>query len=309
MRKLLYLAVVILFAACNDETPDVNKTTTPTDAIIEAFNKEFPNAKNIEWSTSTGYYTAKFDCSASTTAPSSIQSIKAWYTLDGEQELIETEFENLNEIHNSIQTSVNTWLTDRLESHKQKFLVDDINRIERGDESETIYRVDVQNDINQSAQFDLFFNTEGILISEVFDFGGDENNYNYPIHTQFQTYINDNYTNIVILGTEIKIEETIVYDIEIIADSKKDELEKVEFELLFSYEYEYMQEEADLKFTQVPEELQNALKIIVPTASDVNIEIERTTLAGKEAIYEIDAEGDAKVLDGRDFKADGSEIK
>lgn len=313
MKKLLYLAVVILFAACNDD--DNDRTVVPTEAITKAFAIDFPNAINVVWTRSLNeYYIADFNRSTSTTAPTSVQATEAWYTADGKRELIETDFNNINELPVPIQAGINTWLENRLNTSNQKFIVDDIDQIERANEAD-VYKIEVEYDPETSneIEYDLFFNTAGLLLSEVLDVDGDDidENANVPTPAEIQTYINDNYTNARVLGVEIEIENSKkFYNVELIAGQTEGSLENVEFELMFSFDTKvFLMEEADLKFSQAPEALQTALKAIVATASDMNIEIERITLAGKAATYKIDADDAAEVLDDRVFNADGTEIK
>ncbi len=313
MKKLVYLAVVVLFAACSDDE-DFNDTIVPTDAIIESFNNEFPNAKNVEWTTEAGgYYIVEFDRSASTATPTSIQSTEVWYTADGKYKLIETDFEYLTELPAPIQTAVNSWLTDRLNSSQQKFLVDDIDFIQRFDETD-VYKVEVEYENGEATdiEYELYFNNDGELIAEILDVDGNENEDTVtPIPSEIKSYINENYSDVIILGVDIELENNAkVYDVELIAGQTEGALTNIEFELLFAFATnEFLREEADLKFSQAPIALQDALKVIVPTASDLNIEIERITLAGQKAVYKIDADDDAEVLDDKIFNADGTKVK
>ncbi len=311
MKKLVYLSAALLFAACSDD--DVTDITiVPTEEITTAFAKDFPTATNVEWTLKSGYYVAEFNRSASNIAPTSIQSTEVWYTTDGKHQLIETDFENVAELPEPIQTGINAWIADRLTTSNQKFIVDDIDRIERGSDA-YVYNVEVEyeNGSANDIEYDLIFDADGVLISETLDVDGDDVDVNVPTPTEIQTYINDNYTNARVIGVEVEsTNSSKYYDVELIAGQTEGALENVEFDLTFSYDkIAFIKEEADLLFSQAPVALQDALKVIVATVSDENVEIERITMADKTVTYVIDADDAAEVLDDRTFNADGTEVK
>lgn len=309
MKKTIYLSLAVAaLIACNDKA--THDAIVPTEAITTAFAKDFPDAKEVIWSNSNGYFIADFSRSISSTAPNSLQQTEAWYTANGECDLVETDYESISQIPQNVQDGANKWISDRLESHNQIFTIDDIDRIER-EQGVYLYRIEAEHSGNDvEIDYDLFFNAEGVLVSEIVDLDEEDDDTYVPTPSEIQSYVDNNYTNAIILGVEIDREDGVsIYDVELIAGQTEGALESVEFSLEFSLEtMEILREEAELKLSQVPESLQSALKAIAPLATDENIEIERVTVAGGEPTYEIDAEDGAEKLDDRVFKADGTEI-
>ena len=323
MKRVLYIAALTLIVACTEKiAPDV--IVVPTPAIEIAFDKTFPNVNNVEWSKGQNeYYIVIFNHYASLTIPGSTQLSKAWYTPEGENNLMETEYNDINELPYKVRIGAEDWLTNRFTTTKQEFVIDDIERTKReGNKGTDIYTLGVKSTNTAPAviKLNIYFNPEGEPIAAKSDAEESSDGEDMPTPMKIQSYINNNYANVVILGAEIENQGVDLdgdnisdsfYKIDIVANQLEVALIGVEFELLFSNndKMEFQQEVAELRLTQAPKILQYALRAIAPNASNLNIEIDRIVIADSEATYKIEAEGDASILDGRVFNAKGKEMK
>ena len=60
---LSVLVMAFVFAACSDDEPGGSDKNVPT-AVTESFKKSFPEATNVAWKQSQGYYLASFNMKA-----------------------------------------------------------------------------------------------------------------------------------------------------------------------------------------------------------------------------------------------------
>lgn len=73
--------------ACDDKDDSVNPVSNVPESVVNAFTKQYPNAKDVKWETKkTGYYKAEFDGLYGT-------EIEAWYkTSDGSWAMTSSDY-------------------------------------------------------------------------------------------------------------------------------------------------------------------------------------------------------------------------
>lgn len=168
MKKLFSLCALLTgmlftFSACNnDDGPGNPGNNTPPQAVVEQFNSQFPDAKDVTWEAqASGYYTASF------TTPEYPQgSTKAWYSNEGQWGMThyEISFQQLPEAiktafaESSYGQSGSGWQVDN-----------EVDVLQRND-TETLYVIEVEKKENGTeTEVELYYTETGILVKEITD--------------------------------------------------------------------------------------------------------------------------------------------
>jgi len=124
--------------------PSKPSQTAPNEAVLKSFDMKYPNAKNIQWSTSSNYYVADF---TEYSTP-----VNAWFDLDGNWSLSKSTV-----AFNSMNGAVTKAFS---ESSYSDYNVNATSLLERKDMG-NIYVMELDNNTN------LYFSMQGDMIKTV----------------------------------------------------------------------------------------------------------------------------------------------
>lgn len=227
--KLLFTTVLVcgafVFASCSDDDNYV-----PENNVVSTFGNKYPNAQRVEWENKSGYKVADFYLDS--------KEMEAWFDYDGKWIMTETDllFKDLPQV---IQTSFT-------ESLYASWRVDDVDKLER-ENTATVYIIEVEQ--KGSPDMDLYYSEDGTLIKAVAD---EENLAHQPlvipeaiINKIKSLYPQAQFLEFEKKGTFIEID---------IIDGK------VHKEVLFNSNNEWISTEWDIRTSDVPTNVMNALK-------------------------------------------------
>lgn len=167
MKKNLWITAAFCcgafsFTACNDQTEGAGGSGAVPQSIQEQFYQKFPDAKSVQWTSQNGYSVASFY----TAADSVSNRCQAWFSLqDGCWDMTEYEIpytllpDSVRMAFEATEYAASPWQTDR-----------EVDVLERSG-IETLYVISVENQ-NTSAEMDLYYSSDGILLREVIDDAG-----------------------------------------------------------------------------------------------------------------------------------------
>ena len=229
LLKLFLAASIISFTACSND--DESKGNVP-EAVNTAFAKQFPNATNVTWAEKNSYYVASFDLAAKSRTETKAGSLnEAWYTSQGSCGLIELEL-SLAELEQNYTAVFSSWKKSVYLA--EGYQIDDVDLLQRDDNSTNeMVKIEIEK---KDLERELYFTTNGVLVKDVVS--SDDEEENLPCPQQLTDYINNQYTDVVIVDFE---KEDNTYEVEILLT--KTAMEK---ELTFNEKYELISTEIDL---------------------------------------------------------------
>lgn len=221
---ILFACSIVTFAACDNDD-----NYTPEDVVVNAFKSKYPNAKRIEWETKSGYKVADFHLDS--------KEVEAWFDTKGEWIMTETDIP-YSELPQAVQNSFKA-------STYGNWRIDDVDKLERSN-TETIYVIEVEQGNKET---DLYYSEDGTLIKEIND--GHNNSYQPPVIADvIINKIKEMYPNAKFIEFD---KEGAFIEIDIVDGN-------IHKEVLFDTNNEWVSTEWDIRSSNVPDIVMNALK-------------------------------------------------
>ena len=138
---LSMLVLVFVFTACSDDNinNDQDNTNVPT-TVKEAFDQGFPEATDVSWKESNGFWVASFNLGNSR-AEATTQQNKAWYQYDGKFNMSKLEL-SVYELEMKYSKVNNGWKASAYFS--AGFKIDDIDLLQRAGSLEAVIKIEVE---------------------------------------------------------------------------------------------------------------------------------------------------------------------
>ena len=161
------IAGMFAFTACSDDNSPGNQPDgtplNPTDvpaAVLNAFEKQYPDANNVQWTKKDNYAVATFTKSGDTSGQQS-----AWFAWDnGTWGMTEYEIpysllpDDVRTAFEASEYAASPWRYDR-----------EIDVLQRN-ETETLYVIEVEkNEAGTETEVDLYYTADGLLVKEIID--------------------------------------------------------------------------------------------------------------------------------------------
>ncbi|MGL5562745.1 MAG: PepSY-like domain-containing protein [Tannerellaceae bacterium] len=150
LLSLLSIALIAFFAASCSNDDDNNSIDVP-NAVLTAFNNEYPTVVSPTWEYEDPYYVAEFKYNENET--------EVWYNTAGTM-LLTVEDLQSSQLPQAIKTNIAS-------SIYSAWTYDDVNLIQR-DGFSSIYRVEL-DDPKSDGEVTLYYTASGVLIKEVPD--------------------------------------------------------------------------------------------------------------------------------------------
>lgn len=226
--KLTLLALAtcctLSFVSCNNDD-----NYSPDQAVTTAFKNKYPEAKQVEWETKSGFQVVDFRNGSYET--------EAWFDNKGNWFMTETDIP-FKDLPAAIQTSFS-------QSAYGSWKVDDVDKLERADFA-TTYMIEVEQN---EKEVDLQFAEDGTLIKITED--NDGGNYvPEQIPQSIASTINKMYPNASILEYD---NENQGIEVDILHNG-------IHKEVVFDTNSNWKYTEWDIHATEVPEIVMNAFK-------------------------------------------------
>ena len=150
----LFAGLAILLAGCDNNDDDHKDAIEPTEPVMQAFNKKYPNASNPIFTIEGNYYVAEFTNNSVST--------EAWLTEQGKwmMDKADTPF---NQLPEAVTAALNNGLY-------AGWKVDDSYTINR-DSMTVVYKIDAEKG---NSDMDLYYSPYGNLIKAVNDEGNED---------------------------------------------------------------------------------------------------------------------------------------
>lgn len=150
----LFAGLVILLAGCDNNDDDHKDAIEPTEPVMQAFNKKYPNASNPIFTIEGNYYVAEFTNNGVST--------EAWLTEQGKwmMDKADTPF---NQLPEAVTAAFDNGLY-------AGWKVDDSYTINR-DSMTVVYKIDAEKG---NSDMDLYYSPYGNLIKAVNDEGNED---------------------------------------------------------------------------------------------------------------------------------------
>lgn len=211
----VFVAGMLTLGSCSNET-SADYTEIP-QTVIETFNRLYPGASDVLWSTHGNYAVASFYYPETRNTPSG-RNNNAWFAMhDGSWGMTETEipFSALPQTVKEafMNSPYATWKTDET--------VDVLKR----NQTETLYVIEVeQQDAEGGREMDLYYTEDGTLVKEIAD-DQDDKDYDELLPQQpashISDWINQNFPGARIIDVETEDGGT---EVEIIHEQKVHEI-------------------------------------------------------------------------------------
>lgn len=150
LLSLLSIALIAFFAASCSSDDDKNSIDVP-NAVLTAFNNEYPTVVSPTWEFEAPYYVAEFKNNGNET--------EVWYDTAGTM-LLTVEDLQSSQLPQVIKSNIAS-------SKYSAWTYDDVNLIQR-DGFSSIYRVEL-DDPKSEGEVTLYYTASGVLIKEVPD--------------------------------------------------------------------------------------------------------------------------------------------
>ncbi|MDD4055285.1 MAG: PepSY-like domain-containing protein [Bacteroides sp.] len=246
--KTKFLAFICLLLGVAYGCSDDDNNKTPgflNDAVIEAFNKDFPTATNFDWEKKKDYFVVDFNVDK--------RELEAWYDKTGALILTEEDL---------VKSELPTAVISAFEASDYKeWKIDDIDKITRLG-YDTIYIIEVEQGKNE---VDLVYSEVGVLLYEMVDKPGNHNNEDYipaQLPEEIKSYLDKNHSSARIVDVDL---ESTKWEVEII--EKDNEINRnVKKELNFTLDTKaWIQTEWEVKSSEVPAAIMQKIKEQVET--------------------------------------------
>ena len=181
------LAAVGLTACSNDNEPGAFNPDNVPEAVVRAFNEQYPGATNVTWQDRGEHLLATFYWEEASTRQAGAQTNHmAWYAKSGQWDMTESDitYDQLPElVKAAFQASAYA---------SGEWRIDDIDYLSRNG-NEGIYVIEVENG---QTEVDLYYTWGGVLIKEIADQPGNNDYQDYlPQQPQgnIQQWLDANY--------------------------------------------------------------------------------------------------------------------
>ena len=229
---LSMLVMVFVFTACSDDNinTDQDNMNVPT-SVKEAFSQGFPEATDVSWKESNGFWVASFNLSNSRAYVT--KQNKAWYQNDGKFNMSKLEL-SVYELEMKYSKVNDGWKASAYFS--AGFKIDDIDLLQRAGSLEAVIKIEVEKG---KEEFDLYFTLDGKLIKAVPDDDDDDIDEEFmPCPLQLIKYLQEKYPQAIVVEFEVEYDDnTMLYELSIV--TKIGSL-KVEKELVFDTDYTFL---------------------------------------------------------------------
>lgn len=197
--------------------------------LQNAFNAKYPNMTPTGWESKQGYYVADFRDGK--------YEAEAWFSADGTWQMTETDVP-----YSSLPAAVRNAFEA---GDYAAWRVEDVDKVERRD-AETVYVIEVESG---EQEVDLYYTEDGILVKEVADTDGNDNNYlPSDVSNAVTTFINENYPGARIVETD---QERGMTEVDIIHNG-------VAKEVLFNADGSWVSTSWDVRRADVPQVVTDA---------------------------------------------------
>lgn len=203
-KHILLVALCAILGLYSCDNND-NESISVTSEVKAAFSSKYPNVKNVEWETKSGYYVADFHNGYESSA---------WFTADGKWHMTETDIP-----YAALPDPVKSTFEG---SEYASWRKDDVDKLER-ENVETIYVIEVEK-TNQ--EVDLYYSTEGVLIKSIVDIDNDDHlPPTQQITAAMEKFINEKYAGARIVEVDIEDDGNSRFtEIDIIHEGKSKEV-------------------------------------------------------------------------------------
>lgn len=194
---LSVLVMAFVFAACSDDEPGGSDKNVPT-AVTESFKKSFPEATNVAWKQSQGYYLASFNMKAKGAALAA-QANKAWFLKDGTMNLSDVDVPmSVFESDVTYAKILATWKASVYFS--DGYVISEVEVLTRNGSAAMIVKMEVKKG---KQEYDLYFTLDGRLVKAVLDDDDDDDD-DMPCPVELEKIVLQMYSGSVIIDFEME---------------------------------------------------------------------------------------------------------
>ena len=294
MKKNLFfiaLGATIMAVGCSKENGvEVNGIEIPK-AVIENFEKQYPNASNVKWSKRSSYIIAQFDLATSKAAAAHIPANTVWYN-DAANCIMEELDIPVSKLPQPIQ--------DALKASKYATCeVDDIDVISR-DGFTKVYVIEVEGKTadGSSVDIDLYFSEDGILLREVPDSEEDDDSDEYDSlisevdMSRFDSFIKERFGDYRLIEADVEDDGSI--EIEIVASIDE---KQVKVDVVFGRDGKFIYDVYEIEFINAPDAIKKYIGEKYADQDVDEIDIARTADGKTLYVFEIELEVDGNEVE------------
>lgn len=261
---LMAISALISATSCNKGNSD-NSSMVP-DTVKEEFYNTFPNASNVSWNIKGNHAVARFNNNV--TKADDGKNSTAWFLMStGKLEMTESDL-HFSQIPQAVKDAF-----EATEYSKSPWIVDEeVDKISRkGDIVETLYEIEVEKEINDiETSADLYFTSDGILAKEIIDSETDDD-FEQFLPSQpsgaIDGWLDKNYpgARIVEIGKERNgTEVDFIY-------------KNNDYEAFFDNSDSWVSTSYDIKISELPSNVKDALSAAGYTISDNEADVKETS--------------------------------
>lgn len=154
------LCGIFVFTSCDKHNYDTNIDS----AIYDAFEREFPGAKDVSWSTNGNYAIATFDWETSRSGNDTDHT--AWFEISTAKFMMHEHDVSFSAIPQAVKTA----FEESSYSKAPWELEDEVDVIKKDSEELIIYVIEVEKKENGvETEADLYYSEDGVLLKEIID--------------------------------------------------------------------------------------------------------------------------------------------
>ena len=281
MKKNLFVialgAAVMAVGCSKNNDVEVEGIEIPK-AVIENFEKQYPDAANVKWIKRSSYIIAQFDLASTKAAAANIPANTVWYDDAANCLMVELDIP-VSKLPQPVQDAFKASIYSNCE-------VDDIDMISR-DGFSKVYVLEVEGNTPEGNEIDinLYFSEDGILLREMPD--TDDDDYDDMIPevnmSKFDSALKEMYGDYSLI--EADKEDNGVVEIEIITLV---EGKQVKLDVIFGRNGKFIYDVYEIEFINAPDAIK---KYISEKYTDQDIdEVNIARTADKQTFYVIEIE-------------------
>ena len=260
-------------------------------AVIENFEKQYPNASNVKWSKRSSYIIAKFDLATSKAASSQLPANTAWYN-DAANCIMEELDIPAGKLPQPIQ--------DALKASKYASCeVDDIDVISREGFTK-VYVVEVEGKATDGSNvdIDLYFSEDGILLREVPDSDDEDDSIEYDSlisevnMSKFDSFIKERFGEYRLIEADVEDDGSIEIEIVASIDGKQ-----VKLDVIFGRDGKFIYDVYEIEFINAPDAIKKYIGEKYADQDVDEINIARTADGKTLYVFEIELEVDGNEVE------------
>lgn len=270
-----FLCGIFVFTSCDKHNNDTNID----NAVYTAFEREFPGATDVSWSTNGNYAVVSFDWNGSRSGNDT--DYTAWF----EKNTAKFMMHEHDMIFSSIPQTVKTAFEESSYSKSPWVHEDEVDVIKREAEELTIYVIEVEKKENGvETEADLYYSENGILLKEIIDADSNKD-FTELLPTQpdndVYSWVKSKYPGAVIVDID---HEDGCIEVEFIFNSMKHDAL-----LTSSNQWIYTKTDYNRSSSKLPAEALNFIQTNYPNYGIDDIEYYET--ASKGNFYSVEIEG------------------